>query len=286
MNMQRRRALGQHFLKDAQVISAIVESVAHELQNTASRPCQTLLEIGPGKGALTRPLIEFLDSGGLQDVRRMLLVERDRELAERWKVETLSRKAMRAQQSLDVIEGDFMETPVEAWNAERLGVVSNLPYSAGTAIVEKLSGFPDRIAFMVLMFQAEVARRLRAEPGSRAFGSLTLWIGNRWDCEKLLAVPPEAFRPPPKVDSEVLILRPRSAPRILGSTKDAKSLKRWEQLIGNAFAQRRKMLRSRIPAPVLERAGIDGTKRAETLQWNEWQRLYDAAASAHESQLD
>jgi 16S rRNA (adenine1518-N6/adenine1519-N6)-dimethyltransferase len=235
----KRRALGQHFLRDPGVQAKIVDATL-ELAREA-----------PG-------------------VKSLSVCEKDRDLITYWKAEALGKPALR------VLSGDFLELPREEWLASRApGVVSNLPYSVGTAILNRLAREP--IPFMVLMFQAEVAQRLRAEVSTKAWGSLSIWLQNRWDVTRLCAVPPGAFSPPPDVDSEVVLLRRRAEPRVA-----VKSEELWEKLLKACFAYRRKMLRSSLPPDfrsALEKAGIDGTKRGEALSWEEWARFYGAAAT-------
>jgi 16S rRNA (adenine1518-N6/adenine1519-N6)-dimethyltransferase len=274
----KRRALGQHFLKDRAIADQIAETAYQEALKSG---CKSLLEVGPGRAAITDPLIDRLKAQGAQGKAAMplLLCERDRELAEKWKERAV---ALRDQGfALEVESADFLDLPESTWLQQLpLGVVSNLPYSAGTAILTRLAAHPEKIPVMVLMFQAEVARRLRAEPDTKSWGSLSIWIQNRWDVEKLLFVPPSAFAPPPDVDSEVVILRRRAAPRV-AVPRDEASEKRWEGLLRSAFAHRRKMLRSGLPPGSPERnaldaAGLDGTKRAEALSWEEWSRFFAA----------
>jgi 16S rRNA (adenine1518-N6/adenine1519-N6)-dimethyltransferase len=264
----KRRALGQHFLRDKSIANLIAETA---VQGALERGCRALLEIGPGKGAITDLLLEQLKASMPQIP--MLLSERDRELASQWRVRAHMEKA------LEVAEGDFLELPESQWLTQTpLAVASNLPYSAGTAIVVRLAAHPDQIPIMVLMFQAEVAQRLRAEPGTKSWGSLSIWIQNQWEVRKLCAVPPGAFAPPPDVDSEVVVLTPRAAPYVkIGENEKERKL--WDSLLKSAFAHRRKMLRSSLPEPyrnALERSGLDGTKRAEALSWDEWNRFYQA----------
>ena len=137
---------------------------------------------------------------------------------------------------------------------------------------------------MVLMFQAEVAQRLRADPDTRAWGSLSIWIQNRWNVRKLISVKPGAFNPPPKVDSEVLVFERREQPRIQ-IPNDPKTEAQWESLLKATFSQRRKMLRSVLkPYPVLRNAlelsQVDDTKRAEALSWEEWAKLWECLSKA------
>ncbi|MFL5813266.1 MAG: 16S rRNA (adenine(1518)-N(6)/adenine(1519)-N(6))-dimethyltransferase RsmA [Bdellovibrionia bacterium] len=267
----KRRALGQHFLRDKSIATLIAQTA---VQGAHERGSVALLEIGPGKGAITDLLLDELKAKSPH--LPMLLSERDRELAAQWRVRAHMEK------DLEVAEGDFLELPESTWLARTpLAVASNLPYSAGTAIVVRLAEHPDKITIMVLMFQAEVAQRLRAEPGTKSWGSLSIWIQNQWEVRKLCAVPPGAFAPPPDVDSEVVVLTPRANPYVAVG-KGERERKLWDSLLKTSFAHRRKMLRSSLPEPfrnALERSGLDGTKRAEALNWDEWSRFYQALLS-------
>ncbi len=267
---KKRRAFGQHFLKNPSICQGIVDPF---VENAGKLGCKAILEIGPGRGALTEPLMKAIESlPGLQEV---FICERDREIAADWRARLPFRKPT------SILEGDFLDLPDEQWlKTAPLGVISNLPYSAGTAIAVKLARHPDKIPVMVLMFQEEVAKRLRAEPGTKDWGSLSVWTQNRWNVTKLMSVAPGAFAPPPKVNSEVVIMTPRSEPRIPIPTREAEEAL-WEGLLKTCFAHRRKMLRSGLPASgpwrnALEASQVDGTKRAEALTWDDWKRLYEA----------
>jgi 16S rRNA (adenine1518-N6/adenine1519-N6)-dimethyltransferase len=265
----RRRAFGQHFLKDKSVCNKIADAA---IELAISSGSEGLLEIGPGRGAITEPLIERLSK--LPKLSRFLICEKDRALAARWNVEAGLRPL------LQILDADFLELSPASWlPVTPLTVVSNLPYSAGTAIFTRLASHPKQIPAMVLMFQSEVAQRLRAERNTKAWGTLSIWTQNRWDVKKLLSVPPSAFNPPPQVQSEVVILTPRETPRI--PQTDGVHEKVWEGLLKACFQHRRKMLRSGLPKSgplrnALELSGVDDTKRAEALDWMEWEKLYRA----------
>lgn len=266
----KRRAFGQHFLRD----TSICDRIAHTARELAQEyGCQALLEIGPGKGAITLPLIDAFDD--LPTIREVKLVEKDRVLAANWNARG---KEMKLSKKFSVEEADFLELAEEGWlSTAPLAVVSNLPYSSGTAILTRLALYPKSIPFMVLMFQAEVAQRLRAEPATKAWGSLSIWIQNRWDVSHLLRVPPSAFSPPPKVMSEVVVLKRRESLRIPYSNEE-----HFEKFLKTCFAHRRKMLKATFRgvsenyAKALALSGIDPTRRAETLDWKEWEKLYSA----------
>jgi 16S rRNA (adenine1518-N6/adenine1519-N6)-dimethyltransferase len=276
----RRRAFGQHFLRDEKVIVKIVATTFEFVEKYSARG---LLEIGPGQGAITTPLLER--AKGARGIERFQIVEKDRNYAAEWVDRT------RLSDRVEVIEADFLDvTPEKFLGVSPLVVVSNLPYSAGTAILQELARFPREIPAMVLMFQAEVAARLRAAPGDKAWGSLSLWMQNRWDIGKLLAVPPSAFAPPPDVNSEIVVLEARPnlrvpCPPCPNPEFNEKWLSdwesNWEKLIRIPFLHRRKMLRSGLPKDsiwkaALEEAGIDGTRRAEDLEWSDWERWLTA----------
>jgi 16S rRNA (adenine1518-N6/adenine1519-N6)-dimethyltransferase len=179
-----------------------------------------------------------------------------------------------------VHDADFLELAQEQWLAHApLTVVSNLPYSSGTAIFTRLAHDPEKVRGMVLMFQAEVAQRLRASLSTKDWGTLSIWTQNRWDVKKLITVPPGAFFPPPQVQSEVVVLVPRTELRIPGTSGENE--KSWEGLLKACFTHRRKMLRAGLPKTgplrnALELSGVDDTKRAEALDWNEWEKLFRA----------
>lgn len=280
----RRRAFGQHFLRDQKVIDRIVATTFEYVEKHSAR---SLLEIGPGKGAITHPLLGAAKSA--PTLERVLIVEKDRNLAAEWVDQT------RDSSRVEILEADFLRVDSAFYLGRGpLIVVSNLPYSSGTAILQEVARFPAEIPAMVLMFQAEVAARLRAVPREKAWGSLGLWIQNRWDVKKLLAVPPSAFIPPPEVNSEVVVLEARSTLRVPcppcpNPEFTEKWLSawetNWEKLIRIPFLHRRKMLRSGLPKgsiwkEALEAAGIDGTRRAEDLEWSDWEKWLTEVQSA------
>ena len=272
----KRKAFGQHFLRDAGVISQIVTDTLSDLGSTC-------LEIGPGQGALTEPLLAAFQEKAKADAAfRFILVEKDRMLA----VENEQRiSRLGISHWAKVHCADFLELSESEWLRPSLSVVSNLPYSSGTAILTRLCGAhanrkgSSGLKRMTLMFQAEVAERVRAEggPGSgRDMGSLSVWVQNDWDVSRVCRVRPGAFQPPPKVESEVLRLVPRERSRIAIRDPD-----RWERLLKACFAHRRKMLRSGLNQTeffqAFGRSGVEGTRRAQELTWEEWARIAEAA---------
>lgn len=223
-----------------------------------------VLEIGPGRGVLTRPL---LAAGA-----RVVAVEIDESLAEALE--------SRAPSGLTVERADFLRFDLDRLPESPMTVVANLPYSTGTAIVERLLQCPARFPRIVVMLQKEVADRLAATPGSRAYGSLSVLTGLWARVSHVLDVGPEAFRPRPKVDSAVVRLDVEPTPRA-----DVGDLDVFRRVVRSAFGQKRKMLRNTLrdafaeeTQAVLDRCEIDGRRRAETLTLEEFAQLSREAA--------
>jgi 16S rRNA (adenine1518-N6/adenine1519-N6)-dimethyltransferase len=211
---QPRKRFGQHFLVDTAVLDAIVAAID-------PRPGQALVEIGPGLGALTRPL--------LQRCERLTVIELDRDLAAR-----LARDA-----ALEVIEADVLTVDFMALAARcgsQLRVVGNLPYNISTPILFHLLGAATAVEDQHFMLQKEVVERIAAGPGGKDYGRMSVMLQWRYHVESLFDVPPEAFDPPPRVESAVVRLVPWPVPAAL----DPKGL---EALVACAFSQRRKLLR-------------------------------------------
>lgn len=237
-----RKSLGQHFLLDLNLCARITRA-AGDL--TASN----IIEIGPGPGGLTRAL---LDTGAA----KIIAVEQDSRC-----VEALSELREAYPDRLDIIEADALETDVTTLAPAPRWIIANLPYNIATPL---LLGWLRRITHfegLTLMFQKEVADRLAAQPGTKAYGRLS--VITQWLCEVRFEfnVSKEAFTPPPKVASSVVSLIPRPTPL---APAEWKSL---EAITAQAFGQRRKMLRSSLKHLNLDFAalGIDPTARAEEL---------------------
>ena len=211
-----KKRFGQHFLVDSGVIDAIVRAVA-------PRPGEALVEIGPGRGAITMPLLERC--GALR------VIELDRDLAARLR-RTPGLEVIEA----DVLKVDFTALAAAAGGMPKLRIVGNLPYNISTPILFHLLRSVDHVADQHVMLQKEVVDRMAAAPGRKDYGRLSVMLQWRYDIEPLLDVPPEAFDPPPRVDSAVLRMTPKPAPpgvdpALLG------------ELVTVAFSQRRKLLR-------------------------------------------
>lgn len=257
--MRPEKKLGQHFLRDPEVLREIVE-VADVGRSAGA------LEIGSGEGALTaflaatgRPIVALdLDERAIEAVRARL---GDRVRAVRG----------------DALEVDLASLlpPVDAGGRLPV-VVGNLPYHAGTAIFRRLLLLGTRISRAVLMLQKEVAERIVAGPGSRAFGLLsveTALLARAWIVRE---VPPEAFWPRPKVDSAVVLAEPLPSPVLPDEERS-----RFLDFAGGLFSARRKTLANALgDAEALRRAGIDPAARPESLGVEDLLRLYEALPGA------
>ena len=261
--MTKRRALGQHFLRDPSIARAIVDLVAPTERDL-------VVEIGPGDGALTS--IVAGRAG------RVIALEIDRALA----------AALRARlPAVEVLEADARGWGYAGLTAPaggRVLILGNLPYSVGKPILMSLIGARRAIQEMALMLQREVAERIAAPPGGKTYGSLSIFTQLHCDVRLAFRVPPGAFRPPPKVDSAVLHLRVLPQPRV-----PLADPRRFESVVRAAFAQRRKMLANALgaglglPLDVVRSAatagGVDPTRRAETLTLAEFAALTTALPS-------
>ena len=251
MAHQARKRFGQHFLVDRSVIGAIVAAI-HPARD------DLLVEIGPGLGALTTPLLARVD--------HLHVVEIDHDV-----IAHLKRRHLATHLTIhegDALEFDFSKivsgiasSSTSPEEARRLRVCGNLPYNISTPLLFHLSAFAARLKDGHFMLQKEVIDRMVAEPGSKVYGRLSVMLQVRFAMESLFDVPPDAFDPPPKVDSAIVRMLPRA------DVPDAATLTRMEEIVTLAFSQRRKMLRAtlgkRFSVEQLNAAGIDATQRAE-----------------------
>lgn len=266
------KSLGQNFLLDLNLTSKIARSAGPI--NDA-----TVYEVGPGPGGLTRALL-------FEGAKSVTAIDPDTRA-----VSALTDYLIpNSNERLTVIEGDaltFDEAQIGATDNAPLMIIANLPYNVATPLLFRWLGLIQTkkvpIRDMALMFQKEVAERITAKPGTKAYGRLS--ILSQWLCnpEIVIDLPPEAFTPPPKVSSAVVRFNPRLQP-----VADANILV-LEEIVAAAFGQRRKMLRQSLktytkkagidPAKLLDLANIDGTARAETLSIEQFCALARAAES-------
>jgi 16S rRNA (adenine1518-N6/adenine1519-N6)-dimethyltransferase len=241
-----RKRLGQNFLLDMNLTRRIAR---------ASGPLEgvSVVEVGPGPGGLTRALL-------LEGAKKVISIEKDRRC-----VAALQDLAAAFPRRLEIVEGDATRLDVSARVTKPARIVANLPYNVSTVLLAAWLGgddWPPWWESLTLMFQREVAERIVASPGTKAYGRLSVLAQWRSEPRILFDVDRRAFTPPPKVTSSVVHIVPTAAPSGVRSAV-------LEKVTAAAFGQRRKMLRSSLkslvadPASLLEAAGIDPTKRAE-----------------------
>jgi len=232
-----RKRFGQNFLVDLGVIDEIVRAIA-------PKPGQALIEIGPGLGALTNPVVERCE--------HLTVVELDRDLAAR----------LRKRPELTVIESDVLKVDfgqIAQERGQKLRVIGNLPYNISSPILFHLLPWADQVEDQHFMLQKEVVDRMVASPGNKDFGRLSVMLQWRYDMECVVDVPPESFDPPPKVDSAVVRMTPLPQPPQV-------DLQVLEQMVAVAFSQRRKILRHTLGAWITQQGietDFDLQRRAE-----------------------
>jgi len=234
-----RKRFGQHFLHDPRILARIVDAVSPTANDF-------LVEIGPGEGALTAPLIER--AGKLEAIE----LDRDlaADLAARFPPFRLTVHCA------DALAFDFARFPAG------MRLVGNLPYNISTPLLFHLARYAERVHDMHFMLQLEVVERMVAAPSTADYGRLSVALQARFAMEKLFTVSKGAFRPPPKVESAVVRLRPR-----------ATMLHIDEDLLRRAFSARRKQLRNALAGVDFARAGIDPQLRPENLSPEDYARI-------------
>lgn len=266
MRHHAKKRWGQHFLVDINVCRRLVRSV-----NLS--PDHIVLEIGPGRGALTQVLLETAG--------RVLAVEVDRALAD-WLGAEFSAEAESGKFKLiveDILKTDLGRLLQEEGIEGKVRIFGNLPYNIATAVVQHLIGFRSRIEDMTLMLQREVVDRILSPPGNKQYGYLSVVVQYYCEGRKRFNLPPGVFRPIPKVTSTVVHLKFRDQPAV-----DVPDEAFFFQLVSALFAERRKTLLNnlkRVAQPFhlnnieqrLAEAGIDPARRAETLSLEEFAQL-------------
>lgn len=249
-----RRRFGQNFLTDESVIAAIVAAIAPQ-------PRDLMVEIGPGLGALTRPLASRLD--------HLHVIEIDRDITARL-------RAAFPVARVTVHEGDALEFDFSALGS-LLRVVGNLPYYISTPLLFHLARHAGSIRDIHVMLQKEVVERMVATPSSSDYGRLSVMLQYRFGMEHVLNVPADAFRPAPKVESAVVRMTPFARPPHLACDEAL-----FGKIVAAAFARRRKTLRNALKGYFgsrdFERLGVDAGLRAQDLRVEDFVRLADAAA--------
>jgi 16S rRNA (adenine1518-N6/adenine1519-N6)-dimethyltransferase len=250
-----RKRFSQNFLQDGAVVERIVAAIRPQ-------PGERIVEIGPGLGALTDPLVRHAG--------RITVIEIDRDIV----------RALRLRHgpdTLDIREGDALGMPFDGLGAQ-LRVVGNLPYNISTPLLFHLDGFAQAIRDCHFMLQREVVRRMAAAPGTPDYGRLSVMLQYRWSIEPLFDVPPTAFHPQPKVWSSIVRMSPHERPPFTASDEG-----RFAEVVTAAFGMRRKTLRNALRALIggdeLAALGIDPAARGETLGVEAFVRIADFLAA-------
>ena len=252
-----RKRFGQHFLEDADVVERLLRAID-------PRPGDRLVEIGPGQGALTYPLLERAG--------RLTAIELDRDLL------PMLRAGASARGEIELVNADVLEFDFATLGGGPLRVVGNLPYNISTPLLFHLLEERAAIRDMHFMLQKEVVARMAAAPGSKAYGRLTIMLGCYFEIEALFDVDRLAFEPPPAVTSAVVRLRPLPDDAI---DLDDRAL--LSKILASAFSQRRKTLRNALKTvaepELLEDLGIDAGLRPENVSIADWVRLANRLAA-------
>jgi 16S rRNA (adenine1518-N6/adenine1519-N6)-dimethyltransferase len=260
MSHKARKRFGQNFLVDEQVIDRIVSAIDPQEDDL-------IVEIGPGQGALTRPLFA---TGA-----RLRVIEIDRDLAQALPNRVIGLDAA------DIHQGDALKTNlaslVPGSSGQKMRVVGNLPYNISTPLLAKLLEQLDVIEDMHFMLQQEVVRRMAAVPGNKDYGRLTIMCQYHCQVIPLFTVPASAFNPVPKVESGFVRLVPHDQPPVAVSDHAL-----FVRVVAQAFSQRRKTLRNSLrkvlTAEQIAEAGIDPGLRPESLGLDEYARLTEVVA--------
>ncbi len=258
-----RKALGQHFLFDPDILRRTA---------LAAGPVKdrTVIEVGPGPGGLTRAILD-------QGVGKLICIEADPRFAEALQNWPEAGEGRLHVHQMDARKSDWRDLIHQAGGSEPAMIVSNLPYNVGTPLLVNWLKADAWRGEMALMFQKEVAERICAPPNSKHYGRLAVLTASVCETHLAFTLPPGAFRPPPKVDSAVVIFQP------LKKARRFDNIKAIETVATAAFGQRRKMLRASLksiakpanldPTTWLEACNVDPTARAETLDQDSFRRL-------------
>ncbi|SMN00794.1 SSU rRNA (adenine(1518)-N(6)/adenine(1519)-N(6))-dimethyltransferase [uncultured Candidatus Thioglobus sp.] len=251
MGHKARKRFGQNFLTDGKIIERIVATIAPKANDN-------MLEIGAGQGAITLPLLEYLD--------QLNVIEIDRDL--------IKLLTSLQQDNLIIHEGDALKFDLNSLPTP-IRIVGNLPYNISSPILFHLLENREKVVDMTFMLQKEVVERMSASHGSKIYGRLSVMMQAFFEVELIFIVPPESFEPAPKVDSAIVYLKPLSNSKVT-------NVPIFEQVVKAAFSQRRKTLRNCLKYLLLqEQTSIDLSQRAEMLEVKDFITL----AHDYEAQL-
>ena len=235
MAHKARKRFGQNFLVDQQVINQIVSTIAPKRMDS-------IIEIGPGKGALTFPLIDHLD--------HIHVIEIDRDL-----ISLLQKKSNK---KITIHESDALVFNFDQFT-KNIRIVGNLPYNISSPLLFHLLNYRNNIIDMTFMLQKEVVDRIVAPPGSKVYGRTSVIMQAFFDTELMFVVPKESFDPQPKIESAILYLKTKNEPLV-------QNLRPFEEIVKIAFSQRRKTLKNCLKSVLNQsQTDIDLSQRAEML---------------------
>lgn len=259
-----KRSLGQNFLVDANVVTKIINSLG-------DISCDLVIEIGPGRGALTDLLVDASNSYAAVELDSLFATNLKNRYRDYEKVQIFEEDVLRC--SFEKIASSFNEF-------KDIKIVANLPYNISTAVLERLAKTTLEFDQAVFMFQKEVVSRITAQPGNKNRGYLTLITEANFECEFLFDVRPKAFKPVPRVNSSVVRLRPRR----IGGVADSNE---FRKILSIGFQQKRKTIANNLKSiaidwdvkDVLSSQGIDPSLRPERLSLSDWMKLTEAIVS-------
>ena len=243
--MRAKKRFGQNFLHDRHVIHQIVSAIAPKRDDV-------IVEIGPGQGALTFPLLDRVDT--------LHVIEIDRDL-----IAPLLQRA-ESQKNLQVHEGDALSIDFSKFikNQQKIRVVGNLPYNISTPLLFHFLEYAPLIEDITVMLQQEVVHRLSAVPGTKDYGRLSVMIQYQCAVTALFAVPPESFNPAPQVMSQIVVLKPYDTLPVIADNYQV-----FSAVVKQAFQQRRKTLRNTLkgllPLPAFEKCGVESASTSRDL---------------------
>jgi len=259
-----RKRFGQNFLVDEQIIADIIAAIHPE-------PADSMVEIGPGLGALTRPLLKRLNHLHVVEIDRDIIARLEHDYPQENPPNPLLKGGATSKPKLTIHAGDALEFDFATLDAP-LRIVGNLPYNISSPLLFHFAAYAGRIKDMHFMLQNEVVERMVAGPSTPEYGRLSVMLQYRFFMEKLLDVPPESFRPAPKVNSAIVRMIPLPASEIV-----VRNEKLFAAIVRTAFGQRRKTLRNTLRGYLdkadFEKLGIDAQLRAENLGVAEFARV-------------
>jgi 16S rRNA (adenine1518-N6/adenine1519-N6)-dimethyltransferase len=251
-----KKKFGQNFLVDEQIIGDIISAICPE-------PEDNMVEIGPGLGALTRPLLKKLNHLHVVEIDRDIIARLEHDYPQDNPPNPLFKGGATLKSKLTIHAGDALAFDIATLPAP-LRIVGNLPYNISSPLLFHFAAHAERIRDMHFMLQNEVVERMVAEPSTPAYGRLSVMLQYCFQMEKLLDVPPESFRPEPKVDSAIVRMIPLPASEIA-----VRNEKLFAAIVRTAFGQRRKTLRNTLRGYLdemdFEKLGINPQLRAENL---------------------